>query len=66
MKIKDYKNFYASIKSHPKKSLGQNYLVDKNVLLKIEEIADLKPSDLVIEVGTGFGFLTSFLAGRVK
>ncbi|MCH7926783.1 MAG: ribosomal RNA small subunit methyltransferase A [Candidatus Dadabacteria bacterium] len=66
MKIKEYKNFYASIKSHPKKSLGQNYLVDKNVLLKIEEIADLKSSDLVIEVGTGFGFLTSFLAGRVE
>ncbi len=66
MNIKEYKSFYASIGSHPKKSLGQNYLVDKNILHKIEEIAELKPSDQVIEVGTGFGVLTEFLAERVK
>jgi 16S rRNA (adenine1518-N6/adenine1519-N6)-dimethyltransferase len=66
MKIKEYKSFYASVKSRPKKNLGQNYLIDKNILRKIEKIADLKPSDSVIEIGTGFGFLTSFLAKRVK
>jgi len=65
MNIKEYKNFYAVNKSQPKKSLGQNYLVDKNILLKIEKIADLKHSDSVIEIGTGFGFLTSFLSERV-
>ncbi len=66
MTIEEYKKFYASISSHPKKSLGQNYLVDKNILYKIEEIARLGPDDMVIEVGTGFGFLTGFLADRVK
>lgn len=66
MTIEEYKKFYASISSHPKKSLGQNYLVDKNILYKIEEIALLGPDDMVIEVGTGFGFLTGFLADRVK
>jgi len=66
MNIKEYKNYYALNKSHPKKSLGQNYLIDKNILLKIEKIAELSPSDLVIEVGTGFGFLTTFLSERVE
>ena len=66
MNIKEYKNYYALNKSHPKKSLGQNYLIDKNILLKIEKIAELSSADLVIEVGTGFGFLTNFLSERVK
>ncbi|NIP37575.1 MAG: ribosomal RNA small subunit methyltransferase A [Candidatus Dadabacteria bacterium] len=66
MTISDYRKFFASINSYPKKSLGQNYLIDKNILHKIGEIAELNSDDLVIEVGTGFGFLTSFLAERVK
>lgn len=66
MTISEYKKFFASINSYPKKSLGQNYLIDKNILYKIGEIAELSPDDQIIEVGTGFGFLTTFLAERVS
>ncbi|NIX15168.1 MAG: ribosomal RNA small subunit methyltransferase A [Candidatus Dadabacteria bacterium] len=66
MTISEYKKFFASINSYPKKSLGQNYLIDKNILYKIGEIAELSPDDRVIEVGTGFGFLTSFLAEHAE
>lgn len=66
MNIKEYKSFYAAIGSYPKKNLGQNYLIDKNILHKIGSIAELNHDDLVIEIGTGFGFLTGFLAERVK
>ncbi len=50
----------------PKKSLGQNFLVDENIARKI--IAALAPSetDTVLEIGAGFGVLTKYLAGRVK
>ncbi|HEY8345597.1 MAG TPA: 16S rRNA (adenine(1518)-N(6)/adenine(1519)-N(6))-dimethyltransferase RsmA [Bacillota bacterium] len=51
-----------------KKSLGQNFLVDANTLHKIVRAADLKASDVVLEVGAGVGVLTSVLAeqaGRV-
>ena len=35
MNIGDYKSFYNLIGSRPKKSLGQNFLIDKNILIKI-------------------------------
>lgn len=52
----------------PKKSLGQNFLKDKNILDKIIKSADLKADDFVIEIGPGTGVLTEELikhAGKV-
>ncbi|MCS7047005.1 MAG: 16S rRNA (adenine(1518)-N(6)/adenine(1519)-N(6))-dimethyltransferase RsmA [Gemmataceae bacterium] len=46
----------------PKTKLGQNFLVDLNLLDFILRHADLTPDDLVIEVGTGTGSLTAKLA----
>ena len=48
--------------TRPKKSLGQNFLVDRRVVGKIIRAADLKPDDVVIEVGPGRGILTRALA----
>jgi 16S rRNA (adenine1518-N6/adenine1519-N6)-dimethyltransferase len=47
-----------------KKGLGQNFLVNDQVLKKILETADLKPTDTVIEVGPGLGLMTAELAKR--
>ena len=47
-----------------KKSLGQNFLVDRRVRLKIVEAADISPTDTILEVGPGRGFLTKALAER--
>ncbi len=44
-----------------KKSLGQNFLKDKNVLMKIIDAVDVKEDDLVIEIGPGQGALTRYL-----
>jgi len=49
----------------PKKSLGQHFLVDENILGVIERLAALEPDDVVLEVGPGLGVLTRFLADRV-
>jgi 16S rRNA (adenine1518-N6/adenine1519-N6)-dimethyltransferase len=49
----------------PRKSLGQHFLVDDNILRVIERFADLQPDDVVLEVGPGLGVLTRFLAERV-
>lgn len=46
----------------PKKSLGQNFLFDDQVLGKIIAAADLTPSDHVLEIGPGLGHLTQHLA----
>jgi 16S rRNA (adenine1518-N6/adenine1519-N6)-dimethyltransferase len=49
----------------PKKSLGQHFLVDDNVLGVIGRLAELAPDDVVLEVGPGLGVLTRYLAARV-
>ena len=49
---------------HPRKSLGQNFLVDPDAPTRIAEQADLRPEDTVIEVGAGLGTLTVALAER--
>jgi 16S rRNA (adenine1518-N6/adenine1519-N6)-dimethyltransferase len=50
----------------PRKSLGQHFLVDRNVLGVIERLAALASGDVVLEVGPGLGVLTTFLADRVR
>ncbi len=45
-----------------KKSLGQHFLSDDNLLKKIADSADLTKEDLVLEVGTGLGTLTKHIA----
>jgi 16S rRNA (adenine1518-N6/adenine1519-N6)-dimethyltransferase len=49
----------------PKKSLGQHFLVDDNILRVIGRLAELDGSDVVLEVGAGLGVLTRYLAERV-
>lgn len=46
----------------PLKQLGQNFLVSEGVLNKIAAAADLKKTDVVLEIGPGFGALTAKLA----
>ena len=43
------------------KSLGQNFLIDSNVIEKIIKGSDVSKNDLVIEIGPGLGTLTKFL-----
>ena len=49
----------------PKRQLGQHFLVDENILGVIGRLAELEPSDVVLEVGPGLGMLTAYLAERV-
>ena len=45
----------------PKKSLGQNFLEDKNILHKIVESADISSKDIILEIGPGTGNLTEII-----
>jgi 16S rRNA (adenine1518-N6/adenine1519-N6)-dimethyltransferase len=49
----------------PRKSLGQHFLVDENILDVIGRLAELDGDDVVLEVGPGLGVLTRYLAARV-
>lgn len=50
----------------PLKSLGQNFLVDGNIIDKIIHSADLQPNDAVLEIGPGRGALTQLIAPCVS
>ncbi len=47
------------------RTLGQNFLVDRNILDVIERLAGLEPEDVVLEIGGGLGVLSERLAPRV-
>ncbi|MDX6721257.1 MAG: rRNA (adenine1518-N6/adenine1519-N6)-dimethyltransferase [Solirubrobacteraceae bacterium] len=49
----------------PKRELGQNFLIDSNMLGVIERAAQLRPDDVVLEIGGGLGVLTEHLAPLV-
>jgi 16S rRNA (adenine1518-N6/adenine1519-N6)-dimethyltransferase len=48
----------------PKRSLGQNFLVDPNTARRIAAVAGVEPGDHVLEVGPGLGSLTLALIER--
>jgi 16S rRNA (adenine1518-N6/adenine1519-N6)-dimethyltransferase len=49
----------------PNRELGQNFLIDDNILRLIGQAAELDPDDIVLEVGGGLGVLSEYLAPRV-
>lgn len=46
----------------PRRDLGQNFVVDANIVRKIARLADVGPGDHVVEIGAGLGSLTMALA----
>jgi len=55
----------AQLDFHPSRVLGQNFLIDRNILDILLAAADLRPDDAVVEVGPGLGVLTGALLERV-
>jgi 16S rRNA (adenine1518-N6/adenine1519-N6)-dimethyltransferase len=50
----------------PDRELGQNFLIDSNILGVIGRAAELDPEDVVLEIGGGLGVLSEYLAERVR
>lgn len=69
--ISSPKNTYRILDEYSirlKKNLGQNFLVDTNVLKKIVSYADVGLDDIILEIGSGIGSLTEILlkkAGKI-
>ncbi len=68
MTVSELKNLLNRYKLKPNKTFGQHFLLDDSVLDSMVEAADVKSTDIVLEVGPGIGNLTSKLvavAGNV-
>ncbi len=46
---------------HPNKTLGQNFLIDRNILEAMVDASGVRPGDRVLEIGPGLGVLTEAL-----
>jgi 16S rRNA (adenine1518-N6/adenine1519-N6)-dimethyltransferase len=55
------RDLLARLSHMPKKWLGQNFLIDGNIVRKSLELGEVKAGDTVVEVGPGLGTLTRTL-----
>ncbi len=51
---------------HFQKKYGQNFLIDKNILEKIVDAAEIGEDDVVLEIGPGIGTMTQYLCERAR
>jgi 16S rRNA (adenine1518-N6/adenine1519-N6)-dimethyltransferase len=63
LSARDVRRLAASVGLHPRKSRGQNFVVDPNTVRRIVRLAGVGPGDMVLEVGPGLGSLTLALLG---
>ena len=61
LSLSSTRELLAQLGHMPKRFLGQNFLVDGNIVRKSLELAEVRPGDTVVEVGPGLGTLTSAL-----
>lgn len=66
MKYLDIRPLMNEFGIKPKKSLGQNFLVEPAGLRKVIEVADVQKDDQVLEIGAGLGSLTVLLAQSAR
>lgn len=64
--VKRTKEILSTYQEYAKKSFGQNFLIDGNVIQKIIQSANILPNSLVIEIGPGLGALTEHLSKHAK
>ncbi len=57
-RVSTFDEFWYIMKHYPKKSLGQHFLNDKNMIAKILRAIDVKPDMSLLEIGPGEGALT--------
>ena len=60
------KDILAQHNLKPRYGLGQNFLIDKNVIKKLLAASHIQPEDTVLEIGPGIGTLTQQLATQAK
>lgn len=60
------KDIVKHFEFHFSKSLGQNFLIDQNILNKIVDAAELDHNSCALEIGPGIGTLTQEMAKRAK
>jgi 16S rRNA (adenine1518-N6/adenine1519-N6)-dimethyltransferase len=66
MSLEETKQLLRTHRISPNKLLGQNFMVEPTLYPKLCSYAELSGSDVVLDAGAGFGFLTRFLADKCR
>jgi 16S rRNA (adenine1518-N6/adenine1519-N6)-dimethyltransferase len=66
MSLEETKQLLRNYRITPNRLLGQNFLVEPSLFDKLSAYASLNASDVVLDAGAGFGFLTCFLADKCR
>jgi 16S rRNA (adenine1518-N6/adenine1519-N6)-dimethyltransferase len=66
MSLEETKQLLRTYRIAPNKLLGQNFMVEPSIYSKLCSYASLDLSDVVLDAGAGFGFLSRFLADKCK
>src|SRR4051812_23617506 len=64
MKLSELRETLREIRVSPVKTLGQNFLHDRNLARWIVDQAKIEPDDYVVEIGPGLGALTEFILAK--
>ena len=64
MTLTEVRQLLTELEIHPSKALGQNFLIDGNILEIIAREADIRATETVLEIGPGLGALTHKLLDR--
>jgi len=64
--VRELRNLLYAHNMRPNKAFGQNFLIDRSILMKIVEAAEINTDDAILEVGAGTGVLTRELAQRAR
>lgn len=66
MSVSETKRLLRTFRIVPNRLLGQNFMVDPSIFPKLSGYASLSKTDVALDAGAGFGFLTRFLANKCK
>lgn len=62
--LENIKSLLQIYRIRPNKNLGQNFMVEPSIFQRLSDYAFLGKNDVVLEIGSGLGFLTFFLANK--